>query len=238
MVDIRDIKREGFYGGSIAIVKSHLADRDRLAKKETQLTQQLIEAQKEYVNLLDAQKLLSTVSDDNTEKTLSFITGMVNKVLAEMFKTDTPHIKITRKLYAGSKPHIIVELVDGAGNTLDMKIQSGVGLTQVVSFMYAICLIEIRKGRRILIMDERLNGLHKEAKRILIEVIKIFAKGGFQFIFVEYGLNDIGKLYNVEKHGEDSVLRVVGEDEKYTDETVYVGEAVDLSLLDKDYIDE
>lgn len=238
MVDIRDIKREGFYGGSIAIVKSRLADRDRLAKKETQLTQQLIEAQKEYVNLLDAQKLLSTVSDDNTEKTLSFITGMVNKVLAEMFKTDTPHIKITRKLYAGSKPHIIVELVDGAGNTLDMKIQSGVGLTQVVSFMYAICLIEIRKGRRILIMDERLNGLHKEAKRILIEVIKIFAKGGFQFIFVEYGLNDIGKLYNVEKHGEDSVLRVVGEDEKYTDETVYVGGDVDLSLLDKDYIDE
>lgn len=238
MVDIRDIKREGFYGGSIAIVKSRLADRDRLARKETQLTQQLIEAQKEYVNLLDAQKLLSTVSDDNTEKTLSFITGMVNKVLAEMFKTDTPHIKITRKLYAGSKPHIIVELVDGAGNTLDMKIQSGVGLTQVVSFMYAICLIEIRKGRRILIMDERLNGLHKEAKRILIEVIKIFAKGGFQFIFVEYGLNDIGKLYNVEKHGEDSVLRVVGEDEKYTDETVYVGEDVDLSLLDKDYIDE
>lgn len=238
MVDIRSVKREGFYTGSIAVVKSHLAEKDKLSRKEAQLSQSLLAAQTELVNLIDAQKLLSAVSDDNADNTLRYITGMVNKVLAEMFPSATPHIKVTRKLFAGSKPHIIVELVDGAGNTLDMKIQSGVGLTQVVSFMYAICLIEIRKGRRILIMDERLNGLHKEAKRILIEVIKIFAKGGFQFIFVEYGLNDIGKLYNVEKHGESSVLRVVGEDEKYTDDTVYVGEAVDLSLLDKDYADD
>lgn len=238
MIDISTIRREGFYAGSIAVVRQQLANRDSLARKEAKLTAQLSVLQKEYIDLLDAQKLLSSVSDDNTEKTLNYITGIVNKVLAEMFKTDVPRIKLTRKLYAGSRPHINVELMDGSGNTLNMKLQSGVGLTQVVSFMFAICLIEIRKGRRLLIMDERLNGLHKEAKNILIEVIKIFAKGGFQFIFVEYGLNDIGKLYNVEKHGDDSILRAVGVDETYTDNTVYVGGDVDLSILDDDIVEE
>lgn len=227
-----------WYGQQIGVVRKALADRSRLEASETKLSEQLYQSQLELVNMLDAQKLLSTVSDDNTEKTLSFITGMVNKVLAEIFKSDIPRITLTKKLYAGSRPHVLVELINGSGNTLDMSIQSGVGLTQVVSFMYAICLIEIRKGRRLLIMDERLNGLHKEAKRILAEVIKIFAEGGFQFIFVEYGLNKLGKMYNVEKRGDSSIIRAIDVDEDYTDETVFLDGAVDLSLVDEGYVED
>ena len=227
-----------WYGQQIGVVRKALADRSRLEASETKLSEQLYQSQLELVNMLDAQKLLSTVSDDNTEKTLSFITGMVNKVLAEIFKSDIPRITLTKKLYAGSRPHVLVELINGSGNTLDMSIQSGVGLTQVVSFMYAICLIEIRKGRRLLIMDERLNGLHKEAKRILSEVIKIFAEGGFQFIFVEYGLNKLGKMYNVEKRGDSSIIRAIDVDEDYTDETVFLDGAVDLSLVDEGYVED
>lgn len=227
-----------WYGQQIGVVRKALADRSRLEASEAKLSEQLYQSQLELVNMLDAQKLLSTVSDDNTEKTLSFITGMVNKVLAEIFKSDIPRITLTKKLYAGSRPHVLVELINGSGNTLDMSIQSGVGLTQVVSFMYAICLIEIRKGRRLLIMDERLNGLHKEAKRILSEVIKIFAEGGFQFIFVEYGLNKLGKMYNVEKRGDSSIIRAIDVDEDYTDETVFLDGAVDLSLVDEGYVED
>lgn len=227
-----------WYGQQIGVVRKALADRSRLEASEAKLSEQLYQSQLELVNMLDAQKLLSTVSDDNTEKTLSFITGMVNKVLAEIFKSDIPRITLIKKLYAGSRPHVLVELINGSGNTLDMSIQSGVGLTQVVSFMYAICLIEIRKGRRLLIMDERLNGLHKEAKRILSEVIKIFAEGGFQFIFVEYGLNKLGKMYNVEKRGDSSIIRAIDVDEDYTDETVFLDGAVDLSLVDEGYVED
>lgn len=226
------------YAQQIGIVRSALANKSRLAKQEEKLGKQLYDAQLEFVDMLDAQKLLATVSDDNTEKTLSFITGMVNKVLAEIFKSDIPRISLTKKLYGGSRPHINVELIDGSGNTLDMGIQSGVGLTQVVSFMYAICLIEIRKGRRLLIMDERLNGLHKEAKRILAEVIRIFSEGGFQFIFVEYGLNGLGKMYNVEKRGDSSLFRAMDDGVEYTDEMVFLDGKVDLSVLDAGYVEE
>lgn len=226
------------YAQQIGIVRNSIANKARLLRKQEKLEKQLYEAQLEFVNLQDAQKVLATISDDNTEKTLNFITSMVNKVLAEVFKSDIPRLIMTKKLYAGSRPHINVELIDGSGNTLDMSVQSGVGLTQVVSFMYAICLIEIRKGRRILIMDERLNGLHKEAKRIISEVIRIFSEGGFQFVFVEYGLNNLGKMYNVEKHGDFSLFRPVEEGFEYNDDMVFLDSEVDLSVLDKDYVDE
>ena len=230
-VSVDDIINEGFYATQVGAIKRALTDKKRLEKRQNALYNELKESQSLYINMLDAQKLLSTVSDENTSKTLDFITGMVNKVLSEMFTTDTPHIVLTKKLYAGCKPHINVELIDGSGNSLDMALQSGTGISQVVSFMFAICLIEIRKGRRLLIMDERLNGLHKEAKRILSKVIEIFAKGGFQFIFVEYGLNDIGKIYNVEKRGDESHIVSLEKGQEYTDDTVYLGD-VDLSIIE------
>ena len=230
---VDEIIKEGFYATQIGVVKKGISERNSLKSRERYLYDEIKSAQADYVNLIDAQKLLSAVSDDNTEKTLDFITGMVNKVLTEMFSVDTPRIVLTKRLYAGSRPHINVELIDGSGNSLDMALQSGTGISQVVSFMYAICLIEIRKGRRLLIMDERLNGLHKEAKRVLSEVIKIFAKGGFQFIFVEYGLNHIGKIYNVEKKGDESMVVSLDPDKEYTDEMVYIGD-VDLSLMEAD----
>lgn len=230
-ISIEDIINEDFYSSQIGIVSRALSDKDRLSARQEKLITELKESQATYLNMLDAQKVLSTISDDNTSKTLDFITAMVNKVLSEMFTTDTPRITLTKKLYAGCKPHINVELIDGSGNSLDMALQSGTGISQVVSFMYAICLIEIRKGRRLLVMDERLNGLHKEAKNIISKVIEIFSKGGFQFIFVEYGLNHLGKIYNVEKRGDESRIVSLSADQEYDEEAIFIDD-VDLSLLE------
>lgn len=227
-----------YYTESLIRLKKDLEDKKRyeniLSKKESEL----LRTQKEYVNLLNAQKLLSTVSDDNTEATLQFITGVINKTLSEIFKGDTRRVYLNKKLFAGSKPHIVVELENGRGERLDMSIQSGTGLRQIVSVLYVICLIEIRKGRRLLILDERLSGLHKEAKRILSEILKIFAEGGFQFIFVEYSLNNLGKIYNVEKPGNEARVYPLDSGMEYHDDEVFMFTDVDLSVLDKDYTDE
>lgn len=227
--------QKDFYASTISVLQNNLKKKKSLETKVAKLESQLLDSQSLYVRMTNAQKLLSTVSDDNTKQVLDFITGMVNKVLAEMFPNDPHHIILKKKLFAGSKPHIVVELQDGEDNVLDMSVQSGTGLNQVISFMYVICLIEIRKGRRLLILDERLNGLHKSAKAIISKIIEIFVKGGFQFIFVEYSLNNIGKIYNVEKKdGEAKLKSFEGE---YADDMVYISD-VDLSALDKDYIDE
>ena len=115
-----------------------------------------------------------------------------------------------------------------------MSIQSGTGLRQIVSVLYVICLIEVRKGRRLLLLDERLSGLHSEAKRILSEIIKIFAEGGFQFIFVEYSLNNIGKLYNVEKPYDEAKIYAL-DGVTYSNDDIFLFSDVDLSILDKNY---
>ena len=225
-----------FYASTIGALKRDLANKNTLKAKVKKLEASLVKNQSLYVKMIDAQKVLSTISDDNTEQTLSLITGMVNKALAEIFSGDVRRISLRKKLYGDSKPHIVLELRNGEGDLMNMTIQNGAGLRQVVSFMYAICLIEIRKGRRLLLLDERLNGLHYEAKRILSEIISIFAEGGFQFLFVEYGLNGIGKMYNVEKRGDEAKL-VSLDGKEYTDTMVFSDE-VDLSVLDENYVEE
>lgn len=226
-----------YYSNVLASLNRDLKDKERLEKRVSQRRKELAEAQQDYVNLANAQKLLSTVSDDNTEATLLFVSGVINKALSEIFKGDTRRIFLSKKLYGGTKPHIVVELENGKGERLDMSIQSGTGLRQIISVLFVICLIEVRKGRRLLILDERLSGLHSEAKRILSEIINIFAEGGFQFIFVEYSLNSLGKLYNVEKPSNEAKVYALDGIE-YSNDDVFLFSDVDLSLLDENYIDE
>ena len=208
----------------------HSKKKASLEAKLASERKQLLENQKIYVDLLQAQQLLTTVSDDNTESTLTFITSVINKALAEVFKGDARKIELKKKLYAGNKPHINIELTNSEGNTIDLAMQSGTGLQQIVSVLFTICLIEIRKGRRFLILDEKLSGLHKSAKRIMSEILHIFTEGGFQFIFVEYSLNDFGKIYNVEKPGMVSkIYDLEGED--YNDTSVFLfSEGKDLGF--------
>lgn len=228
------IESRDFYSTIIGSLKRDLINKRNLSKKRESLIKSLQESQSIYVRMINAQKLLSSVSDDNTEQTLSFITGMVNKVLAEIFPNSTRRIQLKKKLYAGSKPHINVVLVNDEGIELDLDVQEGDGIKQIVSIMYVICLIEIRKGRRLLILDECLNGLHARAKKVLSEILKIFSDGGFQFIFVEYSLNDLGKIYNVENHNGESVPVFI--ESGYSDDLVFA-EDVDLSVLDDGYND-
>lgn len=223
-----------FYSSTIGALKKDIQNKRNLTKKRERLLSQLAESQEMYVRMINAQKLLSSVSDDNTEQTLSFITGMVNKVLAEIFPNSIRRIQLKKKLFGGSKPHINVVLINGEGVELELDLQEGDGIKQIVSIMYVICLIEIRKGRRLLILDERLNGLHARAKQVLAEILKIFSEGGFQFIFVEYSLNDLGKIYNIENRGGKSMA--VYMENGYSDDLVY-SEDVDLSVLDSEYDD-
>jgi len=226
-----------YYANVLASLKKDLKDKEKYEKRVLKGREDLAKAQQDYVNLLDAQRLLSTVSDDNTEATLLFVSGVINKALAEIFKGDTRRIYLSKKLYGGYKPHIVVELENGKGERLDMSIQNGTGLKQIISVLFVICLIEVRKGRRLLILDERLSGLHSEAKRILSEILNIFAEGGFQFIFVEYNLNTLGKLYNVEKPGNEAKVYSL-DGVEYSNDDVFLFSDVDLTLLDNDYVED
>lgn len=185
----------------------------------------------QYLNMLEAQQLLATVSDENTTAVLDYITSIINRTLGELFPHDNRRIYLEKSMFGGQHPHINIKLTGTDGHTRDLQLQTGTGLRQVISFLFILSFIEVRKERRLLIMDEILSGLHPEAKRIVTDIIQIFAEEGFQFAMVEYGVNDIGKIYLVEK--PNKVATVTPLDGKYNNEVFVFNrppEEVDLTL--------
>lgn len=225
------------YSEVIGKVKERVQKREELETKLVELNTQWDQLMAHSVELNEATNLLTVVANKTVNDVLTFITGVINKTLSEMFKSDVRKIAMRHKVYSGNRGHIVVELTNGKGDILDMNLQTGTGLKQVVSGLFTICLIEVRKARRLVIFDEKFSGLHSEAKAILTEILKIFAEGGFQFIFVEYSLNNLGKIYNVEK--PDDVAMVYDLDGKeYKDTDVFLfSKNVDTSILDEDFVE-
>jgi hypothetical protein len=204
------------------------ADLRKKTKLEEQYRKHIEEIQAKYheqVELTEVQQLLSAVSDQNTMETLDFVTGVINRTLAEMFTSDVRSISLEKKLHGGKYPHVNVQLVDGSGAKRDLVVQSGTGLRQVVSFLYTVCLIQLTGQRKLLISDEILSGLHVDAKKTIEEVIEVLSKD-MQFVMVEYHMNTVGRLYNVEKRGK--VARVVPIEGEYTNQVFVTADDSEL----------
>lgn len=219
------------YANKIADYRQQFNQAKALEEKIKRMSAQLADMRNQYVVMLEAQQLLSTVSNESTNAVLDYITGIVNKTLGEIFPHDPRRIYLERTLHNNQYAHINIRLTGTGGKTRDMQLQGGTGLRQVISFLFLLSLIEIRKGRRILLMDEILSGLHPEAKRVVEDIIKIFAEEGFQFIMIEYGINDLGRVYLVEKPGE--VATATPMDGSYHNEVFLFNrppEEVDLTL--------
>lgn len=204
------------YREQISAIEYAYNQRVALQEKIKSMSERVADLNQQYIVMLEAQQLLATVSDDNTTAVLDYITSIINKALSEMFPYDVRRVYLEKSLHGGQHAHIKVKVVNSEGKERDLSLQSGTGLRQVISFLFVISLIEIRKGRRLLMMDELLSGLHPEAKRIVTDIMQIFADEGFQFIMVEYGVDSVGRIYLVEK--PDKVGYVTPLDGKYQNE--------------------
>lgn len=167
-----------------------------------------------------ANKLLNAVSDKTLGAMLDTVTSAVNNVLAEMFRNsgDTYEIRLVKGLYAGRIAHMKLELMQN-GNPRDLSLQSGDGIKQVISFLFITLLISVSGGRRLIIMDEVLNGLSPEAAEGAVAALfKTFAKNGFQFIMVDQGrynpgssIDDITEYVTIVKNDSTSRVFAAGE---------------------------
>lgn len=221
------------YNEKVAELEARFNQVEQCRKRIDALVVKLGEMNSELAVMLEAQQILTTVSNDNTEAVLSYITGIINKTLGEIFPHDTRRIYLEKTMYQGQHAHINLRLVGTNGVVRDIQLQAGTGLRQVISFLFVLSLIEVRKGRPFLISDELLNGLHPKAKRIVMEIIKIFAEEGFQFVMVEYGVDDLGKIYIVEKPDDTAIVSPLNKDCYENEVFVFTRpkEDVDMSIL-------
>ena len=179
---------------------------DDLCQKIVKMEAQCKEMDNRFNVYCRASSILGSVADKNTETKISAITGVINKALAILFPDGSRSIELTQKMHNNAYPHFIVTLKVEDGQTRTFK-QSGTGLAQVISFLFTACLIDARGGRKIMVMDELLNGLHPDAKGIVKDLMLALCDK-FQFVIVEYGMN-IGKQYEVVKTNGVSTITAI-----------------------------
>lgn len=158
------------------------------------VTKEYIEGDTLLKDLKRACILITSVSDDTVNSVLNDIKQVINRALSVIFKDSPRSIDIVPVMYKERYPHFLVKLYNENDIERTFK-QSGAGLAQVISFLATVCMIDVKGCRKILVMDEILNGLHPSAKD-LVYVIMASLTDRFQFICIEYGL-DIGKQYEV-----------------------------------------
>ena len=201
-------------GALLAECSSDLKRKQYLQNKRSEISINLRELEKSLKDYLESQRLLSSINEQTTVETLEYITGVINKALAEIFQGDGRRVSLEKVLWNNRYAHINVELTTDKGYKRDLTLQTGQGVKEVISFLFVVCLIAVRGGRRLLIMDELLGGLHAESKRVIAQLMKVFCEEGFQFIMVEYGLDELdghsfGQIVNVEMRGGVSSCVVV-----------------------------
>lgn len=200
--------REGI---TLAMANTKLRETYTVLKAEVDSLSSEIEVGCDTLNtMVKAAKILSSVSEECTNQVLNAITDVINKALQVLFPDDPKTIEIVHTVYRDTHPQytLILRTQNGVPRAFN---QSGTGLAQVISFLFTTCLIDARKGRNIMVMDELLSGLHPDAKGIVRDIMLALStrkNDPFQFIIVEYGV-DVGKQYEVCKSGDPRGLSTV-----------------------------
>lgn len=198
------------------ILNDNRAKRNTKTELEASLSEAL-EKHKEAEGLHDLHirslALMGTATDESVANTINKITGVINKALAVLFPNDRRAIAIKQKLYRNTYSHFEVVLETGAKGRKRSFEMSGTGLAQVVSFLFVMSFIDISGGRKIIVMDEILNGLHPKAKGIIRELMEAVSNR-FQFVAVEHNI-DLGKQYEVLKNAEVATVHELQEGKYY-----------------------
>lgn len=194
--------------------EAHKHNQNALAKRIDELTQTVKITEEEFIICRDAIEVLRQVSDQSVHDSYAFISKSVNMALSRIFPQER-RIEL-REYTKGNHPQLEIILQVAGGKERSLKLNTGRGLTQIVSFLSILSIIVITKSRKLLVIDEILSGLSARSRRIIADIMWNFTTIGFQFIVNEHGFipkgakvyhlvneNDIGAIKNeyIEKNG-------------------------------------
>ena len=193
-------------------VSNERQQQQKMISKIRELVVEFNKGTKELNELINASRILVTVTDINTKKVTSFIESVINKALMEMYPSGEYYIQVQQKIKR-NKNSIEVFLYDNdnqKGEALDLNEQAGDGISRIIAFLFSLSLIELCGYRKFVSLDEVLTGFHSDSLQIVKNIIEIFKDGGFQFIACEYDINDMGVLYEGRKVGNQVKMEELG----------------------------
>lgn len=201
---------------SNSLIVSNQANRTNLqdlVNQYNQITEEITSVINDLELRVRALMLIGSATDKSIEDAINKVTGVINHALALLFPKDRRAVSIRKTLYRNSYLHFEVILETGKGNKRSFKM-SGTGLAQIVSCLFNIAFLDISGSRKVLVMDEVLNGLHPKAKMLMRELL--VALRDYQFIIIEHNM-DIGSQYEAVKEGQRSFIRKYNSNNYYTD---------------------
>lgn len=172
---------------------------ERLNQLAKEVEEQAENLEKEQLLVEKALRLIIEAGDLVAEDSYRFIMRSVNSLLDKMFTDCERKIRLTQKT-VGKNPTLSVEVI-ADGQVRDLS-ESGHGIAQIVSLVCVICLIVLNGSRRLVVLDEVLNGVSIQNKPALSEALWAFTEIGFQFIICEHAFVPEGaKVYEVVNNG-------------------------------------
>lgn len=176
--------------------EAHKQNQKALAKRIDEVTQNIKMTEEECTIYKDAIEVLRQVSDQSVHESYAFISKSVNAALNRIFPQER-RIEL-REYTKGNHPQLEIILQVEGGKERSLKLNTGRGLTQIVSFLSILSIIVITKSRKILVIDEILSGLSARSRRIIADIMWNFTTIGFQFIINEHGFIPKGaKVYHL-----------------------------------------
>lgn len=163
---------------------------------------QFDEDYKLYVNRSVALKYIILLSDDTTKVVRDYLENIINRALDVVFGKNRYRFYLNSDLEAQKIELVLSEYKRGMWNDLDITLNVGDGMGQVIAFLYSIVLTEITNHRMLFIEDEILGGLHQEAVVFVKKCVREFAKHGAQFAIIEYTMEDFGLTYGIDNTSE------------------------------------
>lgn len=159
---------------------------------------------REVTRVLSAAKQgLHKVQEQTGVEVREFVTDVINKAIQNLFPKENLRISIvandekpakTRARKTSSAPAMVykrldLEIAGADGEPMNVAIQVGSGLQDLISFLYRVALISVSSGRKLLVSDELLHGLAVDRFKDIVGILDLFTEEGFQFIIIEHGLD-------------------------------------------------
>lgn len=160
--------------------------KEMLEKSVVDYQNKLHTAEENLEIALSATTLLQSVSTSSVQQSYKFIEDNINPALQRIFPDRVRIIKFEETSLRGY-PQLNLDLIVEGGIKRSLSYGSGHGIAQIISILCTLCLIVIRGGRRLVVLDEVMSGMDADTRRTFEGIMQDFTTIGFQFICVEHG---------------------------------------------------